>query len=90
MNLSKEYKQNHLTYTWEIENVSAENKKLIDTMITMDGVEFIGYDKFRINLLEIEQDISLFDNYIDFVKITFNEEASSLLSNILKDYEKSL
>ncbi len=89
MNLSKEYSRNHLNYTWDIENVSIKNKKLIDLMVEMDGIEFIGYDKFRINLSEIEQDASWFGVYVDLVGIWFGEEARNLISDILLEYRES-
>ena len=55
MYLSKNYERNHLTYTWNILEVSKKDKKLIDIMVEMDGVEFIGYEEFKLNLSLLER-----------------------------------
>jgi len=85
MYLSKNYERNHLIYTWNIIDVSEENKKLIDIMVEMDGVEFIGYEEFKLNLelLERGQWLAV---YTDLIGIWFGEDSRNQIADLLIEY----
>ena len=89
MELSKIYERNQLCYTWDIINVTEKDKALIDLMIEMDGIEFINYERFKLDLSSIEQDFSWFGVYIDLIVIWFGEKSRIMISDIFLAYESS-
>ena len=85
MYLSKNYERNHLTYTWDIIDVTEENKKLIDMMVEMDGIEFLGYETFRLNLELLEKGQWL-GVYTDLIGVWFGEESRNQIADLLIEY----
>lgn len=85
MYLSKNYERSHLTYTWDILDVTDENKKLIDLMVEMDGIEFLGYETFRLNLelLEKGQWLAV---YTDLIGVWFGEDSRNQIADLLIEY----
>ena len=85
MYLSKNYERTRLTYTWSIIDVSEENKELIDMMVEMDGIEFINYEEFKLNLelLERGQWLAV---YTDLIGVWFGEESRNQIADLLIEY----
>ena len=56
------------------------NKKLIDMMVEMDGVEFIDYKEFRLNL---ELWLAV---YTELIGIWFGEDSRNQIAELLMEY----